>query len=71
MSEIEINEKMINIDDQKEKTYVELCNLFKVIPHKYNYTRKQIRDLIDLLNCEKYLYTTIEEVQKIEKEYLK
>jgi len=67
MSEIEINEKMINIDDQKEKTYVELCNLFKVIPHKYNYTRKQIRNLIDLLNCEKYLYT-IEEVKKNEVE---
>ena len=48
-------EKII-LDKQKEKTYIELVNLLKLIPLKYNYTRKEIHNLIDLLNCENYLY---------------
>ena len=55
---------MINREEQKEKTYIELYNLLNVIPYKYSYTRKQIKNLMDLLNCEKYLYTN-EEVVKI------
>ena len=42
-------------EEQMQKTYGELYELMNYVPYKYSYTRRKIRELMDILNRENWL----------------